>query len=181
MTMGGVMHYIEIDIANLKSWFARTGAHAAGTGNQAWNNNGYIVYFSDRRSNRNGANETGEYGYEDVVNPTTAAGTPDNVLQTGEDVQSATEVALGFGTLQVYGATPPSQPAGAGAPYTTAAGRPTTAVTLQAIVKWKSRPALAEGRVPPGSKGPAGWWRETGLVVDTIHAPRRAQGGAGSG
>ena len=56
MVMGGVMHYIELDIANLKTWFSRTGAHAAGTGNQAWNNNGYIVYFSDRRSNRNGAN-----------------------------------------------------------------------------------------------------------------------------
>ena len=74
MTMGGVMHYVEIDMANLKSWFARTGAHNAGTGNQAWNNNGYIVYFSDRRSNRNGTAETGEYGYEDVVNPASAAG-----------------------------------------------------------------------------------------------------------
>ncbi len=132
MTMGGVMHYVELDIANLKRWLAGT---IGTTGNLAWNNNGYIVYFSDRRSNRNGANETGEYGYEDVVNPTTAVGTPDNVLNAGEDVQHATEVALGYGTLQTYGATPPSQPAGAGAPYTTAAGRPTTAVTLpQAVV-----------------------------------------------
>jgi type II secretory pathway pseudopilin PulG len=132
MVMGGVMHYVELDIANLKRWFAGT---IGTTGTLAWNNNGYIVYFSDRRSNRNGANETGEYGYEDVVNPTTAAGTPDGILQTGEDVQHSTEVALGYGTLQTYGATPPSQPAGAGTPYTTAAGRPTVAVTLpQALV-----------------------------------------------
>ncbi len=136
MVMGGVMHYIELDIANLKTWFARTGAHAAGTGNQAWNNNGYVVYFSDRRSNRNGTAETGEYGFEDVVNPGAANGNPDgSLLAAGEDLQHPGETALGFGTLQTYGATAPSQPAGASTPYTTAAAGPRVAVGIhQALV-----------------------------------------------
>ena len=65
MTMGGIMHYVELDVLNLKRWLAGT---IGTTGNQAWNNNGFIVYFSDRRTNRNGTAETGEYGFEDVVN-----------------------------------------------------------------------------------------------------------------
>ena len=48
MTMGGVMNYVALDIGNLKRWFAGT---IGTTGNLALNNNGYIVYFSDRRGN----------------------------------------------------------------------------------------------------------------------------------
>ena len=62
--------------------------------------NGYTVYFSDRRGNRNAANaETGEFGFEDIVNPASAAGTPNGALDAGEDVN-------GNGVLDVYGETP---------------------------------------------------------------------------
>ena len=61
---------------------------------------GYTVYFSDRRGNRNAANnETGEYGFEDIVNPESVAGTPNGVLDEGEDVN-------GNGLLDTYGQTP---------------------------------------------------------------------------
>ena len=75
MTMGGVMQYIALDVANLKKWFAGT---TGTTGTDALNNNGYIVYFSDRRGKSrqcgNSDAETGEYGFEDQVNSTTTTG-----------------------------------------------------------------------------------------------------------
>jgi hypothetical protein len=102
MTMGGVMHYISLDVANLKRWLS--GAIGV-TGTQAWNNNGYIVYFSDRRGNHDDASagqaETGEYGYEDSINPGAggASSAPNAVLEVGEDRNEN-------GVLQNYGWTP---------------------------------------------------------------------------
>jgi hypothetical protein len=94
---GGIMHYIEIDARNLSRWFQ--GAIGA-TGTNAESVNGYTVYFSDRRSNRNAAGtETGEFGFEDVVNPAAAGGMPNGVLDPGEDVN-------GNGVLDLYGQTP---------------------------------------------------------------------------
>ena len=62
------------------------------TGNQALNNNGYIVYFSDRRGNHDAAAggghpETGEYGNEDSINNAAGAASsaPNGVLESGED------------------------------------------------------------------------------------------------
>ena len=40
--------------------------------------------------------ETAEYGFEDFINPATAAGTPNNTLDPAEDVN-------GNGTREVYG------------------------------------------------------------------------------
>jgi len=95
--LGGVMHYIELDVNNLSRWF--TGAIGA-SGATAMNATGYVVYFSDRRNNRNGANqETGEYGFEDFVNSGSVNGTPDGVMETAEDVN-------GNGSLDTYGQTP---------------------------------------------------------------------------
>jgi Tfp pilus assembly protein PilX len=97
----GIMNIVELDVANLARWFAGT---IAGTGTQALNNSGYIVYFSDRRGNRDDSgNETGEFGFEDVVNPVSAPGTPDGVLQAGEDLN-------GNGVLDRYGANLPYSP-----------------------------------------------------------------------
>ena len=185
MTMGGVMHYVELDVGNLKRWFARTGAHNAGTGNQALNQNGYIVYFSDRRSNRNGTAETGEYGYEDVVNPASAAGTANGTLQTGEDVQSAIEP--GFGSLQTYGETPPSQPAGALTPYTTAAGlgrRPRSRCRRRSSIARYHVPAGAEAsqrrdqrrRQQPADLGPDGRLGEPGLRAGQLQRDDQRDG-----
>ena len=94
--LGGVMNYIELDVNNLCRWF--TGAIGA-SGANALNTTGYTVYFSDRRTNSNGGNETGEYGFEDFVNPANANGTPNGQLDTGEDVN-------GNGQLDIYGETP---------------------------------------------------------------------------
>ncbi|HEY3383679.1 MAG TPA: hypothetical protein VGK32_18090 [Vicinamibacterales bacterium] len=101
---GGVMHYIELDVANLAKWFAGT---IGTTGSTAENSDGgYVVYISDRRTNKlrplvpTIAEETGEYGFEDNVNPLNATGYPGNgTLDTGEDVN-------GNGVLDIYGQDP---------------------------------------------------------------------------
>jgi hypothetical protein len=110
INLGGIMHYIEIDVNNLRRWFL---GQIGFSGTNAVNVNGYVVYISDRRNNRDAAaNETGEYGFEDFVNPLSGTGTPNAILDTGEDVNSN-------GTLETYGQIPlyPSAP---GLPPTTA-------------------------------------------------------------
>jgi hypothetical protein len=99
--LGGVMHYVSINVANLADWLEGVGVYAAGSGLQAIkDNDGHSLYFSDRRNNRNNSNqETGEFGFEDIINPLNAAGTPNNILDTGEDVNSNT-------TLDIYGNIP---------------------------------------------------------------------------
>jgi hypothetical protein len=97
MRLSGLFHYMELDVRNLSRWFR---GEIGATGDQALNVNGYTVYFSDRRGNRNAANqETGELGFEDFVNPASSSGTPNGSLDTGEDMN-------GNGTLEVYGNTP---------------------------------------------------------------------------
>jgi hypothetical protein len=127
--LGGVMHYVELDVANLARWF--TGAIGA-TGNNAMNTTGYVVYFSDRRTNRNALGaETGEYGFEDLVNPASANGTPNGVLDTGEDLNSS-------GALDTYGETPVLPPGAASPLDGTATPWTTTGVT----------PAIARVNLP---------------------------------
>lgn len=129
LLLGGVMHYVAIDVQNLAQWFRGTGVYAGGTGlNAKLDNGGQTVYFSDRRNNRNASGqETGEYGFEDFVNPLIADGAPNGGMDGGEDVN-------GNGLLDVYGATPNyngvanAAPPGATAPLTAAAS-PTTTVT----------------------------------------------------
>jgi hypothetical protein len=124
MRLGGVMHYVELDVRNLSRWFR---GEIGASGANARNVNGYTVYFSDRRTNRNAANqETGEYGFEDFVNPGSANGTPDGLLQQGEDVN-------GSGGLDTYG-TVARVPAGAAVPLTANAD-PSTAIDQAAIAQ----------------------------------------------
>jgi hypothetical protein len=102
--MGGVMHYVELDIRNVARWFS--GAIGA-TGNQSeFSDGGYVVYFSDRRTNRRvNGRETGEYGAEDFVNPATSAGTQNNTLDAGEDVNGI-DIDANGSNLDTYGAQP---------------------------------------------------------------------------
>ena len=94
LALGGVMHYVELDVNNLRRWLAGAFVNApfgAPSGPLAKNDNGYIVYFSDRRNNKNGvlpANgvETAEYGFEDVTNPGAVNGAPNGVMD-GADCQ----------------------------------------------------------------------------------------------
>jgi hypothetical protein len=114
------MHYVELDINNLGRWF--TGAIGA-SGPLAMNTTGYSVYFSDRRLNRNAlGQETGEYGFEDVVNSSDPTnGLPNGLLEPAEDVN-------GNGILDVYGGTP-IPPPGAMAPLDNTATLYTTLIT----------------------------------------------------
>jgi hypothetical protein len=114
--MGGIMHYVEFDVNNFRLWLA--------THPDTMDVTGYVVYFSDRRNNKNlGSDnvaapragtdnvlytsddfgvddaETGELGFEDVVNPASAQSVSNNVLDVGEDVN-------GNGALDIYGGVP---------------------------------------------------------------------------
>ncbi len=115
---GGVIHYVELDVKNLAKWFTGTigtnGPGALDPQNAPYN---FVVYFSDRRGNYVAPssnspawpplsptkNETGEYGFSDFVNSSSAAnGCPNGVLDTGEDV-------AGSNTYYNYGQSiPPS-------------------------------------------------------------------------
>ena len=121
VVLGGVMHYVEMDAANLSEWFQRQGVYGAGTGNQAMREGGsptggYSVYFSDRRNNRNTSNEeTGEYGWEDIVNPASGTGAPNGILDAGEDV-NANGILDNYGGVPSYNGVRGNVPPGAIAP-----------------------------------------------------------------
>ncbi len=103
MNVGGVMNFVAIDIGNLKRWFAGT---IGTTGNLALNNNGYIVYFSDRRGNHDwdapNDRETGEYGNEDSINSSGGAGPADPAPNGG--MPEGGEDRNEDGDLDTYGA-----------------------------------------------------------------------------
>ncbi len=142
MTMGGVMNYVTIDVGNLARWFS--GAIGV-TGATAFNNNGYIVYFSDRRGNHNGAvvgaPETAEFGFEDSINQATAAGAVNGVLELGEDRNEDT-------LLQNYGALPSAigLPAGALLAPFDAAATPWTQIGNHPAVAIANHPAARVNR-----------------------------------
>ena len=120
-TLTGVMYYVELDVKNLTRWF--TGAiGASGTSARDPNDStlDFVVYFSDRRGNYTPAavantwppaspsgHETGEYGFEDFINPANQFGCPDSVLNTGEglDVVENPGIQQPGQTLLKYGET----------------------------------------------------------------------------
>ncbi len=102
--LGGIMNLVELDIGNLQKWFANTlDTINAPNGALALHNSigGYIVYFSDRRTNTNGTAETGEYGFDDIINPADANGIPNGTLDAGEDVHNTSPA-----TFNTYGNVP---------------------------------------------------------------------------
>jgi hypothetical protein len=145
LTFNGVMHYVMIDVGNLSRWFQGTAPYNLGTGtNSIRDNGGFTVYFSDRRNNRNELNqETGEYGWEDHVNPGAVNGQPNGTLDQGENVNSS--MVGGVETQELYGgrpnfngvynSVPPGAPAGS--PYVVAS-TPTT--TLNNAIARVNRP-----------------------------------------
>lgn len=99
--LGGVLHYIELDVNNLARWFSGTiGTTGPATRDPNIAPYNFVVYVSDRRGNYAPAgavtgawpplspsgNETGEYGYSDFVNPGDVNGCPNTALDTGEDL-----------------------------------------------------------------------------------------------
>ncbi len=112
-SLNGIMNIVEVDVGNLQQWFAgniATSGVYAFNGPDALNNAGFILYTSDRRMNCNDAtnshtevncsgSETAEFGNEDIINPTSAAGSVFGTLDTGEDLN-------GNGQLDTYGTYP---------------------------------------------------------------------------
>jgi hypothetical protein len=96
-TTNGVMNAVEIDVGNLKRWLA--GAIGTSGSNVDYiAQNGYVLYFSDRRGMLPNPNapppnlpytKSGDSGLEDVINGSVAAGTPNGSLEpvpTGKTV-----------------------------------------------------------------------------------------------
>jgi len=88
-TPNGILNLVELDVGNLRNWLlGRTGS--TGSSVDYSTQNGYVLYFSDRRGMQfatalQGANyqgQWGEYGYEDTVNYNNAGNkfAPDGVL-----------------------------------------------------------------------------------------------------
>jgi hypothetical protein len=155
---GGVMHYVEVDVNNLRRWLEGTigvtnapacaNGGSLGTLTCAMDTTGYVLYFSDRRGNHNlgGDNaldnpvvttlavapfgvevtypndvETGELGFEDIIN-TASTSVPNNALDhtftdAGGNVHFSEDLnwelpsvpainAPGRGTLETYGGRP---------------------------------------------------------------------------
>lgn len=116
--LNGVMEYVELDVNNLARWF--TGAiGSSGSLTKDPNNstNNFVVYFSDRRGNYTPApvagwpppspssHETGEYGFEDFINPSSQYACPNGVLDTGEtldQVENSANQQVG-GAPESYG------------------------------------------------------------------------------
>lgn len=121
-TLNGTMHYIEVDGGNLAAWFGGkitvngTGLTTSGQGTRdpAVAPNNFVVYVSDRRGNYSLSQsiaggwpplsytnkETGEYGWNDLVNFTGSnqtTGCPTAALDPGEDADKT-------GVLYTYGA-----------------------------------------------------------------------------
>jgi hypothetical protein len=120
-TLNGTMHYIEVDGANLASWFGGKIGTLTTTGQNTKDMvvapNNYVFYISDRRGNYSQSqaiagswpplsqtkNETGEYGWNDLVNfpGNSTTGCPNGSLDQGEDADR-TGVVYTYGANQTY-------------------------------------------------------------------------------
>lgn len=120
MYWGGVMHYVELDVENLRRWLIKTtGSKGCISSNTSascpMDVTGYVFYFSDRRTNRDTATkETGEYGWEDNINSGSATSVPngakDEPFTDAAGVQRWAEDVNANGTLETYGNIPRLDP-----------------------------------------------------------------------
>jgi len=108
----GVMNAVELDVGNLQQWLL---GNIPGSGSlvNSTNQNGFVLYFSDRRgmlANPNGTqtiaagNISGDAGFEDVVNGSSGTRAPDGTLEpapAGKNISP--EDANLTGTLENFG------------------------------------------------------------------------------
>jgi hypothetical protein len=107
-TPNGIMNVVELDVGNLRNWLL---GHTGSTGNTVnyASQNGYILYFSDRRgmqySSASPTQLIGEYGYEDTVNYVNSANNyaPDGALDPVNYNGVSPEDVNNNGTLDTYG------------------------------------------------------------------------------
>jgi Tfp pilus assembly protein PilX len=87
--VNGVINLVDIDVHNLAKWLA------ANPQVEGVSQNGYILYFSDRRGMLADPNpfppaaantKTGAYGFDDVINEGVSDGSPNGLLDQGEAV-----------------------------------------------------------------------------------------------
>ncbi len=83
----GLMNAVEIDVGNLKQWLLGNIGTSGGNVNST-TQNGYVLYFSDRRGMLpnpvlygTSFVKSGDSGLEDDINSASAAGTPDGALE----------------------------------------------------------------------------------------------------
>ncbi len=120
--VGGIMNVVELDVGNLKAWLGG-GLGTTGSLTDSVSENGYVLYFSDRRGMVAGpSGKTGEYGYEDIINPALSTGDPDAQMAGAEDVNDN-------GALDTYGAS------NLGESFGVANGNPTLRVDCATVGK----------------------------------------------
>jgi Tfp pilus assembly protein PilX len=111
-TPNGILNTVELDVGNLRNWLLGT-TGATGTNVDFATQNGYVLYFSDRRGMQfataaQGANyqgQWGEYGYEDTVNYSNSGANfaPDGKLDAVNYNGVSPEDVNGNLLLDVYG------------------------------------------------------------------------------
>jgi type II secretory pathway pseudopilin PulG len=106
----GIMSAVEIDVGNLQKWLQGVGG-GNGPNVENTSQNGYLLYFSDRRGMLPDPNAvpvanvtTGEYGFEDVVNSNSVTGTPDGNLEPLSYYAFSPEDVDQNNTLDTWGA-----------------------------------------------------------------------------
>ena len=123
--LGGIMNIVELEVHNLGHWLK---GDFGGTGTQveSVSQNGYLIYFSDRRGMLpNGGGDMVGYGYEDLINPSDAAGAPNGTLDVAEDVNQN-------GVLDTYGA------GNLGTGFLAPNGNPTLRVACMTVARTRS-------------------------------------------
>ncbi len=183
----GIMNAVELDVGNLQQWLAgKTGA-SGGLVDFA-TQNGYVLYFSDRRGmlpNPNGTQvdaantKTGDSGFEDVVNLGSANGTPDGVLQavqagktqSAEDVNNNTKLeAFGGGNLGLGLGYVPVQSIVPGTAYN--ANKQVNSLVNAAAA---DNPYLTTGRI-----GPTCWVAQSNWISGARHVLKLVDGTLGN-
>lgn len=110
-SVNGVMNTVDLDVGNLRRWLMGQIAGApSGTLVDELRDNGYILYFSDRRGNEKLGEENyrdGGYDYLDTINLGSSTGTPNGRLETdshgvrGENIYVTTAIPDGnFGRFR---------------------------------------------------------------------------------
>ena len=106
-TPNGIMNVVQLDVGNLKNWLLGV-TGVTGVNVDYSSQNGYELYFSDRRGMQYAVGQIdliGEYGFEDSVNYANAAGAfaPDGKLEPNNYNGVSPEDVNMNGVLDTYG------------------------------------------------------------------------------
>ncbi len=185
-TPAGVMNAVEIDVGNLARWLNGT-IPGSGTLVDPVFQNGYVLYFSDRRGmlpNPNGTQvdapgtKSGDSGLEDSINTVSAIGTPNGALEPlpipppGAPPRQSPEDVNNNGVLDNWGAAN----LGLGLGYIGAAYNGANSVNslIRNAPGGNPDPYLTAGRMPSCAIGQKGW------ISGARHAVKLVDGSLGN-